>query len=376
MTDFNLLKMNYELFCAEQIALNAIEADNTLSKVLTESNDIVVVNEDLKATLTDYINKVIAAVQKAWDNLKQSIDQKAIDSVINANNMKYLQNANHTMYEKEGFEIPDYAACNTFLSKEVPAHDANSGDMDGALASVDAFMDKYFKEYTDGTTGDNKKDFKTVVNEKLFKVAKVQDIKIDSNKIKDAMNFLKSYKDNMDTISKDIEAINKSSKADETVISAMGNVGTKTAAANASAISLQDTMDIYFNEADTPNAASTATTPAATTTGGNAAPEKKEADPGNKATSADTNNNNNGDDKKDTSKDNQDKKNMITYYTSASKVLSTKMAMLNKIMMRSVIMCKDFITTQDQKVQGATATNAAPEANNNGGNTNTNQVKV
>lgn len=358
MMDFNIMKFNYESFLAEQHLLNELAALNATSKTLTESAQIEALNEDVKDAIMTYLNKIIQSVQKVWTNFKNTADTKTIALVVNDNNMKYLNNSSHSMYESEGFELPNYNEWDKLYKLQMQKIATGSyPQMSQYLDTPENFIKQYYHDYYD-----EKKDFKTVVNEKLFTIVNSTTKISVNNGIQDAVNFLKEYGNTVDAISKDIDVLNQSKNSIEDIV---GKLTSNTE----SVMNLEDTMDIYFSEADSAdnnsndNASSNdnnqqSNQPNNTNSNNDSNNDKPDT---SKPQSADPNQNNQAQ-TKDTSKD---KKNVVTYFTATTKLFSIKLSMCNKIRSKSLSLCKDFITTQGQKVIGPETQAKATDNNEN-----------
>lgn len=334
MTDLYLLEAKYEIYLAEQKLLNNIASYETAKLVTEDTNQLQALDESVKDSIKEYLNKIVDAIQKAWDSFKSTVDEATIEAVINKNNEKALSNNNHQMYEAEDFEMPLYQVWNNTMSKIkiVELNKGNYATMSQNLDTVQHFIQNNYKDLYD-----EKDNVKQVMNNKTFAPAKG---KIGlNNGVNDAINFLKNYSDIVNEISDDIKSLNNIKNQIDGLVDNLPGESTPTE----SAITLEDTLRMYF-EADDKDPSTPDNSPAQADNNSN-----KESS--NKATSADENPND-GNNDQPKSNATQDKKNIVNYFSAVTSVLSAKLSTCSKIKSRSLKLCKDFITTQGAKVNG------------------------
>lgn len=187
----NEFDMSVDLFLAET------EMIESLSGFITES--VEVINEGVKETIMSYLSKVMAAIQKAWDNFKAKIkdtELRYLDKTVKP----VLDNTTKT-FEVKNFKKYDYTKFDSIRLKEF-----NYEQMKPSLDSVDNFIKTNYPNIPLEAEG-GKLDL--AMNKALNLTT--TDIVCDKQQLTEIFDFCRNtVYDLKDNINKDIDTLNNS----------------------------------------------------------------------------------------------------------------------------------------------------------------------
>ena len=302
-------QLNYELFLAEQSLKMSLKSYDNKARLVTEAVDIMVLNEGVADTIKKYLAQVTNAIQKAWNNFKTKIDGERIHLLLDKNG-KYLS-TDFKMKLPEEFEYPELNVWEDINNNcTVGDHLLNAGNyaqFKDYLETSDKFLAQYYPNwYEEG------KKIAEVFNEKCFSKADANHV-VDNKLATDYSKFLLSYKDSINGIQEDIDAINKVNQNIETLVKQV--VGEST-------VYIGNILLEVENDQQQQNT--------------NTQDEK------NKFRDADHNA-----PKKDSS---TDRKNIVNYYKAMTSILSAKMRTCNKVKNNSIRILTNYIKLQGGQV--------------------------
>ena len=305
---YNNYQLLYENYYAEQEMLNSLSfLCVKMSGPITESCSEAL-QESVKDTIMNYVKKIVANVQDAWNKFKTSIDDAIIKEILDKNE-KYLNTGFIAKIPVE-FKIPNLVEFDKFNKKRIVDF-GNYEAMKDDLESADTFMKKYYSDYL---SDDEKKSVKDVLFDKIFKVSDGNDT-VGKEDIDKYVEFLKSFKNTSNDISSDLNIINGSVHSVETLVNQI--ISTQ------EAFSLGKTILTYFNEVED----------------GDEEKQSKEftavsTTPNNKTVDNDK-------EKKDTMS-----KDIIVYFKCTTMVLSAKLSACDKIKNSSIEMIRKYAKAQ------------------------------
>lgn len=303
-------QLNYELFLAEQSLKMSLNSYDNKAMVVSEAADIIALNEGVADTIKKYLAQVTNAIQKAWNNFKTKIDGERIHLLLDKNG-KYLS-TDFKMKMPEEFEYPELNVWEDINNNcTVGDHLLDAGNyaqFKDYLETSDKFLAQYYPNwYEEG------KKISEVFNEKCFSKADANHV-VDNKLATQYSEFLLSYKDSINGIQEDIDAINKVNQNMESMIKQL--VGEST---------------VYIGkvllEAPEDN---------------NQQQQNNPQDDKNKFRNADPNA-----PKKDSS---TDRKNIVNYYKAMTTILSAKMRTCNKVKNNSIRILTNYIKLQGGQV--------------------------
>ena len=292
--------LNYEMYLAE-MEMN----DDMFSfyGLFTESVGLYIVQEGIKETIMKYITRIVEAITNAWKKFVDLIDNKKDQAYL-----KFIKNrldgAKGTTDHK--FIIPDANIQDPVKPIEdlnvIPLN--NYQEMQNYLDNVDEFMKHYYPNYIDTSAEDVSKNLEENIRAKVF-VAE-HDKHIDQTVIKQMYSFCtEGYTSMMDSLKKDMNAFNESSKNIENLMSQVVNaqIPAQQQANQESVVTLENFF--IFNEAD-----------------------PGQPNPSNNPDGGDTNNQRYTDDKQpgqETQKNESVQQHIINYCRASTKIITAKM---------------------------------------------------
>lgn len=294
-------QMNYEIFLAEDAMNISMRQLAHKAKYVTEAADMVILNESVIEVIKKYIKKVADAIQKAWNTFKTKIDYKVIHFIID-NNKKYLE-SDFKMKLPTDFEYPELNEWNK-INEEVTVGDnilnaGSYGQMSEYLESVDKFFAQYYNNYVEQENGQPLK-FTEVFTRRCFSKADDNHV-MDKAVIGQYKDFLLGYKDQVELIQSDIDAINEVSQNIDSLLRQIGVTESTTFIG-----------DILLEADDDQN-------------------KFRNADP-------------NAEDKKQNNS--KDRQNIVTYYKAMTQILTAKMRTCNKVKSNALRVVTNFVRLQ------------------------------
>lgn len=314
----------YEQFLAEQVLKSGM--GRLEKQVLSESTNVEVLNEAFADMIQKYLRTVTDSMQKAWNNFKNKIDYVAIEKAIKGEE-KYLE-SDFKMKLPTDYLYPELNEWNS-INENCTIGDnllstANYAQMSEYLESPEKFLDQYYKEYVEQDNGKQMK-FADVFEKRCFSKASEQQV-VDKNLIAQYVDFLNSYKEQIEKIQSDIDAINQVNSNMDELIKQIGGANNVTAPTNnrpepqqqATAASAIIKGSSYVLEAD----------------------DQPKPENTNKFRNVDPNA---PDPTKNSSKDRQ---NIVNYYKAMTSILTAKMRTCNKVKNNSLRIVMNFVRLQ------------------------------
>ena len=313
-SDNDLLWLCYDAEQELKLELMILDAK---AKTITESADMVAINEAFKDAMLTYINKVVDGIQKAWNNFKEkgNIGDK-IKQRLNAAQAQFKSNFRMRLPVDPPFEYPNLEQWEDINGK-LTLQDMNQGTYNGMkqyLESEEDFIKHYYQQFL---VGDN--DIKESINQKVFPPNGSATIVI-GNEATQFRDFLFTYPSQWKIIEDDLKKVNNSAKNVETMLSTI----MATPAPTAEAMYVGNRLS-YLLEDDNP-----ASKFANADTGETTAPKGSGGEGG------------------------ADRKYITTYFKASTKVISAKLATCNKIRNQALKICLNYI-----KLSGGATVKAA-----------------
>jgi len=202
---------------SEQIELNRyVFTQMASNQVLTEEQmyyKTIVLNEGVKEAITEFIQKVVAAISKAWNAFKLIKNTQVKDLI--SQNPSTLQ-SNFTMKIPENFEVPkvgtesdnNYKKYMESITVKEFTTNYDLWKRNGSLKSTENFIkSQYPSLVVEG------KSIAQVMHDTLFMDAKqTKDTVISKDNITPFVTFIQEFEAEKQAISKDIDSFNTSNK--------------------------------------------------------------------------------------------------------------------------------------------------------------------
>lgn len=205
---YDLDHLSYTAYLAEKHYKNK-EALYSVRETVNESADLVSLQE---ANLTEYLGKMVGAIQKVWNKFKESVTNLYND--VKFENLKNMKDYGTNITLKQGDKVPNLNNLNTLVKlAPIPYNPANNNIPDTVNEFLKQSYPNYFNDISD------KNSAVDIANQKSFTIAQDnQQISYNANGnipgTADMYKFLSDYKNNtMASIKVDIDNINKSIKA-------------------------------------------------------------------------------------------------------------------------------------------------------------------
>ena len=205
---YDLDHLSYTAYLAEKHYKNK-EALYSVRETVNESTDLVSLQE---ANLTEYLGKMVGAIQKVWNKFKESVTNLYND--IKFENLKNMKDYGTNITLKQGDKVPNLNNLNTLVKlAPIPYNPVNNNIPDTVNEFLKQSYPNYFNDISDKNSASD------IANQKSFTIAQDnQQISYNANGnipgTADMYKFLSEYKNNtMASIKVDIDNINKSIKA-------------------------------------------------------------------------------------------------------------------------------------------------------------------
>ena len=205
---YDLDHLSYTAYLAEKHYKNK-EALYSVRETVNESTDLVSLQE---ANLTEYLGKMVGAIQKVWNKFKESVTNLYND--IKFENLKNMKDYGTNITLKQGDKVPNLNNLNTLVKlAPIPYNPVNNNIPDTVNEFLKQSYPNYFNDISDKNSASD------IANQKSFTIAQDnQQISYNANGnipgTADMYKFLAEYKNNtMASIKIDIDNINNSIKA-------------------------------------------------------------------------------------------------------------------------------------------------------------------
>lgn len=205
--DINL--ENYEfyndLFLAETELFSSMVSIG--ADIVNESNGIISIQEDAKETINNYIQKIIQAIQNAWDRFKEIVMNEKDDIWLKAHEKKILES-------QPTFTINNYPEYDMNKLSSIKLIPLNYEEMKESLSSKEAFMAKYYGEL----------EGEGSISDKLEKIIlkSRKDERCTNELLKNCYKFcLSDSKSEISKIELDLKTINDSNKNIERIVNSI-----------------------------------------------------------------------------------------------------------------------------------------------------------
>ena len=354
--------LDYSLYLAENDFIRQLAIIDNRSKYVTESKYIVL-NEALLDTIRQYLTKVVRSLSAAFEKFKKTMaEEKDIQDTLNLiNKNRNLLTSDFKMLLPDNFEVPDIEKWkNIFnnITSDFKAFDTtnyNSWKTANALESPEAYIKHNFNALASlmNQDGNMVENMHTAVygNTKNNK-----NVAVDSGTVADFAEFIEGYRDNVDTIAKQIDSINTSNRNIDQYLSSI-------TAAKESYLGLDKVLSILYEEENGETSTNTQTTTQNTPPAPNVDNNTKFRDADNPNGEQNNNNKNEG---------SKDRQYIVNFVKANTTVLSAEMKLCNQIRRSSQQIVKNFINLQLKK-NGEAASKVAQAQTQN---TNTNNGPV
>ena len=223
MINLEEYNFQYELYLAESELFNNLI--NLGASYINESVGLISINEGVKETVENYIEKIINAITNAWDRFKE-ICLKEIDKV-------YLKSISNQMQDpKPDFVAKDFVEYDFMKLDQIKLVPFNYEEMKPYLSSEAEFMQHYYSSLAgEGSIG-NKIESLVVKNK--------SDKKVDSNLMKEMYKFCLEFPEKIKPLENDIKNMETSKNNIKTMVSTIRPAETATEAVSIYEVSFED----------------------------------------------------------------------------------------------------------------------------------------
>lgn len=341
MSDFLFEQYDYNRYLIEQEFLDKMSVINVkYNGIITEQNYQVYM-EDVKTTVMDYIRKVIANIQKVWNDFKIKLNDDKYSKLKSEYNKYFSSNFIMNINDKD-FKLPIFEELEKLLDLSIPS-DIRSSIND--LSDTDTFVKNNFSYLYD----EKEKSLSKVAEQKIFKTLDTVPFKINSEKLNPYIKFLDNYKNKAIEISDNISKINSATRSAESILNSVNSTETMNNTeqkSNNEAFNLNKTLNYYFNEAE----------------------DNKEDDNENKSTFSSAT-------PKAEANNNEISKQINVYFKVCTQVLSIKLSMLNKAERISFSIVRNFVVLAKKELGNESDNQKKEDSKSDQSNTDT-QVKI
>ena len=198
-------QINYEIFLAEQEFFKGII--QTGVGYFNESSDLISLNESVKDVVMKYLEKISAAIQKAWDKFKEIVN-KAKDAAYIKMIKSKMENP------KPAFIIENYVEYNMNLLDSIRLIPFDYEQMKESLTSKKDFLSKYYSRVYRNPEESVLDNFNNVL------ISSVSDKECTPELLKQMYNFITvDFPNKIANIENDLKIVNNSNKTIERLIS-------------------------------------------------------------------------------------------------------------------------------------------------------------
>lgn len=191
-------ELNYTLFLAEQEMFRGLT--KVEYNIISESADIVAIEEGVKETVMNYLQKIITGIQNAWSKFKAKFTEKTAAAIAKA---KPIIAASKNTFTVNNFEDYDLRKLDQY--KVAPF------DYSDSTKEKYSSVNEYIKATYPQLATKEESNLKNAMIEEV--VIKQDKYTVDQSVCLDMIKFCDSeYKSEIDSISEDIKNLNNSSK--------------------------------------------------------------------------------------------------------------------------------------------------------------------
>lgn len=192
-------QLEYDLYLAEQEMFDSLIMIG--SGCINESSELININEGFKETISNYITRIITALEKAWERFKSLMESSA-NVVFLKSIAKKMENPN-----PQGIIINNHYNYDLSKLDNIKIIPFNYEEMKDSLESNKDFEDKYYSSYKT----DSDKSLKENIIESCYTVQpKVQ---CTSDMLKNMYKFCtKDFVDKMSNLDRELKTMTASSK--------------------------------------------------------------------------------------------------------------------------------------------------------------------
>lgn len=275
--------ISYNLFLAEQEMFTSL-AQIEYNNICNESVNLVALQEGVKETVMNYLQKIMTQIQKIWAKFQSNFSAK-VATFLEKKVLPLFDKADKAEFIINNYREYDLSKLDNYVIKPFDYNDQTKDD----YSSVSNIINKQFH----GLLKEGSTDLKQALTDQISKV--IPQYKVTKDIIvKDIYAYCKEgYKENVSSIEKDINSLNNSSKTITSMVS--------TVMSAQEALELWDNMSLHILTED-----------------------KEE-----KMTFTDTSGETSGEDKKADESKTKITSAVTTYMTASTKLLSAKMSMVN-----------------------------------------------
>lgn len=200
MISLESYELEYNVFLAEQEMFKDIFQYGAM--LLNESTGLVYINEGFKETISKYIEKITAAIQKAWDRFKEIVTKQA-DQVY----LKTIASKIATV-EDPGFTIIGYKSYDLNKLNNIKLIPFNYEEMKQYLDTQETFINQY---YSTLVSSDGKSLKEKITN---YIVASTKDERCTKELLQSMFKFVSTeFKNHITKVEQDLKVVNSSNKS-------------------------------------------------------------------------------------------------------------------------------------------------------------------
>jgi hypothetical protein len=192
----------YFLSCIQE-TIDTLEILSDRYGILTESSDITILNESVRQTILNFMNKIADRCSDKWKKFKEDANDKRILKVVNNENKVYFTTGFKMQFPPK-FPIPQMKEYNKFNNtcKVIELNMNTINSIKQYLGSESDFISHFYREYYDENI-----DFVDSVKNKVFIISTGNEI-ISTQGILEYVTFLNNYAEQVKSISTDIDKLN------------------------------------------------------------------------------------------------------------------------------------------------------------------------
>ena len=181
---------------------------NIYEDTINESISLTYIEESIKETIIRYLNKIIQSLQKSWESFLAGLAEG-----LGKNTVTKLKNLNPSDDELRKIVISNFPVYDDMRINNIKVLKFDYEPMKQFLKDDKTYIGKY---YPNIAPKDNEK-----LKDTMFKYCvkeRKEDFRLTKADLNNIISSMENYRSELDTISKDLETINGSSKAIEQIV--------------------------------------------------------------------------------------------------------------------------------------------------------------
>ena len=198
-------ELSYNLFLYEQEVFNNLS--NISIKAVTESTSLIALQEGVKETVMNYLQKIMTQIQKIWSKFKAVFSEK-VANFLEKQCKPTLEKAKNA-----SFTVNNYVQYDLSKMNGIDIKPFNYNDQSKEILQSES---EYLKATYPSIAGDG--NIKTGLTKLVAK--KIDKFDVNSDVLEEMFKYCKTdYKKDVDAISKEIDDLNNSSKTITSMVS-------------------------------------------------------------------------------------------------------------------------------------------------------------